>query len=68
MAKLMRATQSYWAGNQFVAENTVLHEGDPKIVAAYVEEFAVPTAPEPPTPAAGSEPRRGPGRPRKNGE
>jgi hypothetical protein len=60
MAKLMRAAQSYWAGNNFVAENKVMHEGDPDMIADYCEEF---TLPEPP--AAAEEPKRGPGRPPK---
>lgn len=61
MAGLVRAAQSYWAGNSFVQEGTVLAEGDPRIVSDYVEEFQVP---EPPA----AEVKRGPGRPRKNGE
>lgn len=61
MAGLVRAAQSYWAGNSFVQEGTVMAEGDPRIVPGYVEEFQVPDQPA-------VEPRRGPGRPRKNGE
>ena len=62
MAGLVRAAQSYWAGNSFVQEGTVLAEGDPRIVPDYVEDFQVPQPPVQP------EVKRGPGRPRKNGE
>jgi hypothetical protein len=57
MAGLVRANQSYWAGNQFVQEGSVLAEGDPKIVEGYVEEFKVPEAPATPEPKAKGKPK-----------
>lgn len=38
MAKVMRAKESYHAGNLFVRQGEILHEGDPRIVPLYVEE------------------------------
>jgi len=48
MAKVMKATQAYWAGNVHVPEGTLLAEGDPRLVPLYVEEFAAPEPPEAP--------------------
>lgn len=49
MAKVMRAKESYHAGNLFVRQGEILHEGDPRIVPLYVEEvISEPPAEEPP--------------------
>lgn len=59
MAKLLRATESYWAGNRFVQAGTILHPGDSRAVGLYVEEFDTPDEPE-----VAEKPKRG--RPPKN--
>jgi len=41
MAKLMRSTQAYWAGNKFVPAGTVLPEGHGDVVPEFYEEFEV---------------------------
>lgn len=52
MARLVRATQHYWAGDAHVPEGTIMHEGDKRIVELYVEEFGLPEAPPAPEPKA----------------
>ncbi len=59
--KLMRATQTYYAGNQMVKEGTILAEDDPRLIPAYVEAFG---GADPPPGALA--PKRG--RPKKEAE
>lgn len=55
--KVMRATQTYYAGPHMVREGTLLSEGDPRLIDAYVEEFGGPEPP-PPTPAKRGRPKK----------
>jgi hypothetical protein len=41
MAKLMRSTEPFWAGNKFVAAGTVLPEDHPDVVPEYFTELVI---------------------------
>ncbi|HEU4541738.1 MAG TPA: hypothetical protein VFR23_11490 [Jiangellaceae bacterium] len=51
MASMMRSTQSFWAGDKFIAEGAVRPKGHPDVIPAFFEEISYeenePETPEP---------------------